>query len=181
MDPQASRRYPNGMDTPAPATQPRAVLVVDGDGVVVDANDAALRWLGPYIGTACATTVRARSREGELLCKTECPQRTHSERSWSEVRAGGKSASLACTCLGDSTVVVIEAGTFPADADRLTAREREVLTHVAMGRTDPRIAERLGVSAATIRTHVERARAKLGAKTRAQAVAKALRTRQIEA
>jgi DNA-binding CsgD family transcriptional regulator len=55
-----------------------------------------------------------------------------------------------------------------------TSREREVLTLLAAGATDEQIAETLELSPATVQTHVRNAKAKLGARTRAQAVALAL-------
>lgn len=48
----------------------------------------------------------------------------------------------------------------------LTPREREVAQLVAEGLTNREIAERLGISEATARTHVERVRNKLGVRTR---------------
>ncbi|MET9731544.1 response regulator transcription factor [Streptomyces sp. NPDC006458] len=61
----------------------------------------------------------------------------------------------------------------PADAERLdalTVREREVLVLVAGGHSNDEIAERLTVSPLTVKTHVNRAMAKLGARDRAQLV-----------
>ena len=52
-----------------------------------------------------------------------------------------------------------------------SARELEVLTLLAGGATDPQIAKQLDLSPATVQTHVRNAKAKLGARTRAQAVA----------
>ncbi|WP_228982887.1 response regulator transcription factor [Streptomyces sp. DH12] len=52
----------------------------------------------------------------------------------------------------------------------LTGREREVLVHVAAGLPNDRIAERLEVSPLTVKTHVNRAMAKIGARDRAQLV-----------
>ncbi|MGJ5828660.1 response regulator transcription factor [Streptomyces ossamyceticus] len=52
----------------------------------------------------------------------------------------------------------------------LTGREREVLVHVAAGLSNDEIAERLEVSPLTVKTHVNRAMAKLGARDRAQLV-----------
>ena len=61
----------------------------------------------------------------------------------------------------------------PARAERLealTVREREVLVQVAGGHSNDEIAERLTVSPLTVKTHVNRAMAKLGARDRAQLV-----------
>ncbi|MGY0486968.1 response regulator [Streptomyces sp. WG-D5] len=52
----------------------------------------------------------------------------------------------------------------------LTGREREVLVQVAGGYSNDEIAERLEVSPLTVKTHVNRAMAKLGARDRAQLV-----------
>ncbi len=62
-----------------------------------------------------------------------------------------------------------------------TPREREVLTLLAAGATDEQIAEMLELSPATVQTHVRNAKAKLGARTRAQAVAMALQHGMITA
>ena len=61
----------------------------------------------------------------------------------------------------------------PAYSERLsalTAREREVLVLVAGGRSNDEIADRLDVSPLTVKTHVNRTMAKLGARDRAQLV-----------
>ena len=64
--------------------------------------------------------------------------------------------------------------------DPLTRRERQVLTALALGRTGAEIAADLYISPETVRNHVRNARAKLGARTRAQAVAQAVQSGQIE-
>ena len=61
----------------------------------------------------------------------------------------------------------------PAALSALTAREVDVLRLVAAGLTNGDIAGRLGVSPVTVKTHVTRILAKLGAETRAQAVVQA--------
>ena len=58
--------------------------------------------------------------------------------------------------------------------DALSPREREVVRLVAAGQTGPEIAEHLHISHATVRTHLRNAMAKVGARSRAQLVAKAL-------
>jgi DNA-binding CsgD family transcriptional regulator len=61
-----------------------------------------------------------------------------------------------------------------------TSRERQVLALLASGSTDTEAAELLALSPATVQTHVRNAKAKLGARTRAQAVALALHRGLIE-
>jgi DNA-binding NarL/FixJ family response regulator len=64
----------------------------------------------------------------------------------------------------------------PERLEELTAREREVMTLVALGLTNDEIAERLVVSPATAKTHVSRAMVKLHARDRAKLVALAYET-----
>ena len=56
----------------------------------------------------------------------------------------------------------------------LTEREREVLALVAEGASGPEIAGQLHISHQTVRTHVRNAMEKVGARSRAHLVAKAL-------
>ncbi len=64
-------------------------------------------------------------------------------------------------------------------ASQLTPREREILQMIAAGLTDREIAKRLVLSPATARTHARNLIGKLGAHTRAQAVAIAIRRGEI--
>ena len=58
----------------------------------------------------------------------------------------------------------------PARLDQLTDREREIVALVAEGLTNDDIAERLVISPMTVKTHVNRAMAKLDLRDRAQLV-----------
>ncbi|MEY2517384.1 MAG: hypothetical protein QOJ89_4742 [bacterium] len=69
---------------------------------------------------------------------------------------------------------LVAAGRLP-----LTKREREVMTLAASGGQSPDMAESMFVSQDTIKSHVQNAMTKLGAHTRAHAVAIALITGQI--
>src|SRR5688572_21478509 len=57
----------------------------------------------------------------------------------------------------------------------LSKREREILQKVADGSTTRQVANELGISPHTVKTHLERIFEKLGANDRAQAVAMAIR------
>ncbi|MFK4729110.1 response regulator transcription factor [Agromyces mediolanus] len=56
-------------------------------------------------------------------------------------------------------------------AARLTGRERDVLDGMALGRSNAELAESLGISVPTVKTHVSNVLAKLGARSRSHAVA----------
>jgi PAS domain S-box-containing protein len=61
-----------------------------------------------------------------------------------------------------------------ANSGTLSAREAEIVRLVALGAAGPEIADELDISHNTVRTHVRNAMTKLGARSRAHLVAKAL-------
>ncbi|MEM9471132.1 MAG: LuxR C-terminal-related transcriptional regulator [Pseudomonadota bacterium] len=63
---------------------------------------------------------------------------------------------------------------------RLSAREREVLLWLCAGYRVSMIADKLGISESAVHLYLKNARAKLGAKTREQAIARAIFSGQIE-
>jgi DNA-binding NarL/FixJ family response regulator len=70
----------------------------------------------------------------------------------------------------DTFVTTDVTGPYRRAVERLTEREREVLAHVAAGRSNDEIAMALVVSSETVKTHLKRMYAKLGVRDRAQAV-----------
>lgn len=76
---------------------------------------------------------------------------------------------LACYALLNRMIALTPGITPPPP--NLSARERDCLAFVAKGLSDSNIAMRLGITPATAHFYVEKAKRKLGAKTRAQAVA----------
>jgi DNA-binding NarL/FixJ family response regulator len=67
-----------------------------------------------------------------------------------------------------------------AASTALTPRQRQVLQHFADGLSTEQVAQRLGLSDETIRTHAKASLSRMGARDRTHAVAKALRANLIE-
>jgi DNA-binding CsgD family transcriptional regulator len=83
----------------------------------------------------------------------------------------GRWAALAAHAI-DQRVLTLAA---PQTArPRLTPRERECLTWLAIGLRHDRIAEKLGITRPTVELHLANARRKLDARTREQALARAV-------
>ncbi|MBO2453234.1 response regulator transcription factor [Actinomadura barringtoniae] len=80
------------------------------------------------------------------------------------------------TFVGAGTPQSLAAQTENARLGRLTDREREVLVAMARGRSNAEIAHELGLSEATVKTHVSRILPKLGLRDRVQAVVLAYQT-----
>ena len=72
-------------------------------------------------------------------------------------------------------------GAVPQRLRELTERERELVALVATGLSNDDIAERLSLSVLTVKTHVNRAMTKLGARDRAQLVVIAYQTGLVSA
>jgi DNA-binding CsgD family transcriptional regulator len=126
-------------------------LVVDSDGHVQRASPSAVTALGP---------------DGKPPV---------------DVRVKGKIWRMFCAGTGDERVVLLQpTGEEVEGASTLSPREREVLGLVALGFTNARIARRLALSHATVRTHMEHILAKLNVRTRTAAVAKAMQAGLIE-
>jgi PAS domain S-box-containing protein len=82
--------------------------------------------------------------------------------------------------LADPELGVTEEEAEPEETARLTDREREVLTLLALGESNATIAKQLHLSSETVRSHTRSARLRLGAKSRSHAIALALATGQLD-
>lgn len=71
-------------------------------------------------------------------------------------------------------------GATPLLAKALSVREKDVLRYLALGLRNDAIASKLGIAEITVRVHVTAARRKLGAATREQAIALAIRSGQLQ-
>jgi two-component system nitrate/nitrite response regulator NarL len=67
-----------------------------------------------------------------------------------------------------------------SDTPTLSAREREVLGHIANGQTIPAMAKEMFLAPSTVKTHVQRLYEKLGVGDRGAAVAEAMRRGLLE-
>ncbi len=76
-------------------------------------------------------------------------------------------------CSGRTSHDSATAGQQSIHSDYLTAREHEIIRHVARGLTNREIAEQLVVSTNTVRSHLDHIYEKLGVHTRTAAVAAA--------
>jgi DNA-binding CsgD family transcriptional regulator len=140
------------------ATEGPPVLIVDAQQRCVEVNEAASRMLGMTRSQIVGRSVESLDLpDGHLLVlpriEDEQPGGWGARRTSGDDRPRGRQPSK---------------------------RESEILALLARGSTDAQIAEVLGLSPATVQTHVRNAKAKLGARTRAQAVALALVSGLIE-
>jgi DNA-binding CsgD family transcriptional regulator len=81
----------------------------------------------------------------------------------------------------DAAALAARLGTNGDSTSVLSPREQQVVELLAAGHTGEQVAERLGISPATVRVHVRNATGKLGASTRTQAVAIAVARGEVSA
>lgn len=168
-------------------TNPIAVL--DADRRVVQVNDAALDLFGRSRGELVGTPV---------VDMIEPDERAESAAAWDDFMRSGEYDLKRTFVRPDGTRIVLQlAARWARVGDRrlavfvvipqtyswsvppaedscgalLTAREREVVTLIALGRETNDIAQELHISPETVRTHVRNAMGKLDVHTRAQLVA----------
>jgi PAS domain S-box-containing protein len=170
-----------------------AMVLLDGNRCHVDANGAYLKLLGyrraelidrPMYGFVVGGPLvssaewRAALRRGEFAGEAEL-------RPADGGRVGVQWAATTEIITGRRLVLVVALSTSrwgprfrrtmtPEQSALLSAREREVVRLVALGNTGPEIADELRIAHDTVRTHARNAMVKVGARSRAHLVAKAL-------
>jgi DNA-binding CsgD family transcriptional regulator len=159
---------------------PVAAIVLDGDGNLLSANESARALFGgPAIPLGVIDVARLAIRQGTEHAAALAPHPDGESRRLrivpAQVYAGGASAddpAVVFLVQGDG---VSPAASPEALAKRfgLTAREGRVASLIARGMTNREIAEELGVSVETIRSHVARIFDKADVNSRSALVAKA--------
>jgi DNA-binding CsgD family transcriptional regulator len=134
----------------------RGVILLGGAGEVAFASPAALRLLREYFSAELAGRLPAALGDwleagGEQFVRQLDGRRLTVRR-------------------GDGALLLEE----KHDGIHLTAREREVVSWVARGKTNAEVAELLWLAPSTVRKHLENVYAKLGVNTRTAAVARFL-------
>ena len=89
-------------------------------------------------------------------------------------------AGLTVRLRNEPAPVRFEAMTELSASELLTPRELEILNEIRAGLSNKSIARALGISLHTVKFHIESLLRKLGARTRAEAVAKAMERRTAE-
>jgi PAS domain S-box-containing protein len=171
-----------------------AMVLVDEQRRIVDANPALLQLLGQARGAVVGRPM------WELV--VDGPQASPAE--WRELLSAGRFTGDTVLRHADGRKVAVQwgASTEVATGRRLvlfvilntsrwggrfrpapdagaaqralSPREREVVRLIAVGATGPEIADELRISHDTVRTHARNAMSKVGARSRAHLVAKAL-------
>jgi DNA-binding CsgD family transcriptional regulator len=177
-----------------------AMLLVDGDRRVIDANAALVQLLDRprtslvghrlydlVVGGPLATPLEWRRALREGRFSGEATLR-RSDGGTVAVQWGA--AAEVATSRRLVLFVVLSTSRWGARFRRtpdrarapaaLSPRERDVVRLVALGGAGPEIAEELGITHDTVRTHVRNAMVKVGARSRAHLVAKALGEARID-
>jgi DNA-binding CsgD family transcriptional regulator len=160
----------------------RGLVVASGDGRIRFATDQAARWLDRYFpgrraGERLPPSLRDFIRHQEAALRADGDAPVAREPLVVENGAGQLVVRLV-TDAGRS-LLLLEEHPRPArgpglDAHGLTRRETDVLAWVAEGKTNPEIAEILGLSPRTVGNHLARIYARLGVETRTAAARVAL-------
>ncbi len=171
-----------------------AMVVLDERRVQLEVNSAYLRLLGYGRDDVLGKPIYELAPDGPEL----------SSREWAASIAQGDFTGVRELIRADGTTIAVQWGAHPetisgqrlvlvvalnterwggrfrrpppiSDTEEpLSEREREIVRLVSLGRSGPEIADELGIAHDTVRTHVRNSMDKIGARSRAHLVAKAL-------
>jgi DNA-binding CsgD family transcriptional regulator len=141
------------------ASSTQACVVVT-DRAIESIGDRAREWLKSYFADGAGSHLPP-----ELADWLEL------QRAPAAMTVERETGSLLIECVGDDLLILDERRRVDEDPAALTPREQEVIALVADGLRNSEIAERLWVSPATVRKHLENVYVKLGVHTRTAAVA----------
>lgn len=169
---------------------PDGIFLVDDDGRFRDCNDAGAQLVGIDRAEYSKYTLSDFMRDGELDIGRAMSERLHRDGDFNlrvsitdvhglthPIDAHGRANFVPGLHLVLTHTVEPEAVAVREPV--LSPREREVLALLAAGMNAEQAATKLTLSPFTVRTHIRNAKEKLGAHTGAQAIAIALRDREI--
>ena len=157
------------------------VVITGGDGNVIALNKPARRMLGPGTGKPCWDVVGKLEDAKMLPCRNGCALELlasdDNNSRHTSFKLGGKDHQLSCIHVNGVVVCMLSSMSDKSSKvwPSLSSRERDILLLIANGETTSSVADQLGVSESTVRTHVERMRSKLHVSTRAAVVAEGFR------
>ena len=171
-----------------------AMVLVDERRAIVDVNGAFLKLLGYVRDEVIGRPIHELSPDGPR----------YSAREWALMLVNGDFTGERELIREDGSTIAVQWGAHPEtisghrlvlvvalNVERwggrfrrdppapekeapLSDREREIVRHVSLGRSGPEIADELTIAHDTVRTHVRNAMEKVGARSRAHLVAKAI-------
>jgi PAS domain S-box-containing protein len=171
-----------------------AMVLTDDHRVILDVNGAFVTLSGRRRDAVVGRRLWELVADGPLLSRAQWAEALAAGRTDGEARLRGDDGRVVAiqwaasveTVTGGRRVLLVALNesrwgsqfrrtpTWQPPLRALSPREREVVHLVSLGAAGPEIAGELGISHETVRTHVRNAMDKLGARSRAHLVAKAL-------
>jgi DNA-binding CsgD family transcriptional regulator len=154
---------------------PRAVVAIRSDGRIEFTSGNAGHWLRTAFGVTCLDGAQAPGRVLQWLAAQQTGADCYFERLTVPLADGTLSLRVGSRT-EERTIILVEKieSTGQRHWSRLTPREREVLTWVARGKTNPEIAIILGMRPRTVEKHMENILDKLQLENRAGAMLAAI-------
>jgi DNA-binding CsgD family transcriptional regulator len=169
-----------------------AIILLSRDEAILRATTKARQWLASYFGwprrgsTRCLPERLGRWLRHEMGKRSARDAVAHPAVPFS-IEHGEGALVVRAMVRNDQVLLLLDERPRPTGHDRvflpalrslgLSSREREVLSWVAQGKTNPEIGTILALSVRTVQTHLDHIYRKLDVQTRTAAVAKAMEAR----